>query len=170
LEGCLKTFLIRKVPLPIKAKLQALVGSLALLAAISCTAAATSGTDTALTCPDCPLVEVNRVIDGDTFDSAWGRVQLFGVEAPRRGDRCFAEATDRLRQLAGELVRVEHGPRQGGPDGRLLYYVYTQDGASIDELLVREGLALAWDEDGQHRDLLVAVEARAGQEGIGCLW
>jgi micrococcal nuclease len=157
----------------VTAKIKALLPAIVLVAAISCTAAATSSTDTALTCPDCPLVEVNRVIDGDTFDSAWGRIRLFGVEAPEHGDRCFAEATDRLRQLAGELVRVEHGPRQGARQGdryaRLLYYVYTQDGASIDELLVREGLALAW-EDGQHRDLLVAVEARAGREGRGCLW
>jgi endonuclease YncB( thermonuclease family) len=103
--------------MPIKAKIQALLISIVLVAVISCTIGASAGPGTTLSCPDCPLVEVNRVIDGDTFDSAWGRVRLFGVEAPERGDRCFAEATDRLRQLAGELVRVEHGPRQGAQQG-----------------------------------------------------
>jgi hypothetical protein len=52
--------------------------------------------------------------------------------------------------LAGDSVRVEFGPRQGDRYGRILYYVFTMEGESIDEMLAREGLALAWLEDGQH--------------------
>jgi endonuclease YncB( thermonuclease family) len=110
------------------------------------------------------------VADGDTFDSPEGQVRLFGVDTPECGDKCFAKATNRLRELTSEEVRIESGPRAEDSCGRLLYYVYTEDGQSIYEMLVREGLALAWDRDGQHMDLLVVAEAEAAQDGSGCLW
>jgi micrococcal nuclease len=66
-------------------------------------------------------------------------------------------------------VRVEFGPLQGDQYGRILYYVYDMDGESIDEMLVREGLALAWLEDGQHQNVLIAAEGRAKENGRGCL-
>jgi endonuclease YncB( thermonuclease family) len=113
---------------------------------------------------------VNRVIDGDTFDSPAGRVRLFGVDTPERGEDCYGDAARRLRELAGEQVRVQSGPRQRDPNGRLLYYVYTDWGESIDELLVREGWAVAWTRDGQHRNLLGGLEVAARDAGRGCLW
>ena len=114
-----------------------------LVATIACTGA------TELRCLDCPTLEVSRVIDGDTFYSPAGRVRLFGVDTPERGQRCFTEATDRLQELTGTTVRVETGPRDTDRYGRLLYYVYTADGTSIDAALVRKGLARAWTQDGQ---------------------
>ncbi len=51
-----------------------------------------------------------------------------------------------------------------------MFYVYTSEGESIDEILIREGLALAWTRDGQHRDVLVAAEEEARRKGRGCLW
>ena len=106
-----------------------------------------------------------RVIDGDTFVTSGSQsVRLFGVDTPERGEKCYREATARLRQLAGDEVRVELGPRSKDRYGRLLYYVYTQDGGSIDEILVSEGLAKAWTRDGQHRDLLVSLE----RDAVGC--
>ena len=67
-------------------------------------------------------------------------------------------------------MRVELGPRSGDRFGRLLYYVYTDAGDSIDETLVGEGLAVAWTRDGQHRDYLVSVEQEARRDAVGCLW
>ena len=125
---------------------------------------------TDLKCPDCPTLPVSRVIDGDTFESPAGKVRLFGVDTPERGERCFRQATGGLRQLAGGTIRVESGPRARDPGGRLLYYVYTMRGNSIDEILVREGLARAWTRDGQHRDALVRLERSAQRSGSGCLW
>jgi endonuclease YncB( thermonuclease family) len=113
-----------------------------------------------------PSIPVVRVIDGDSFESAQEqRVRLFGVDTPERGQPCFGEATERLRQLAGGSVGVEFGPRQADQYGRLLYYVYIVEGESIGEILAREGLALAWEGDAQHRDLLVAAEEGLGMPG-----
>ena len=134
------------------------------------------GCDTTLCCEDCDLIPVDRVIDGDTFvtgetgvtNGDW--VRLYGMDTPERGERCFAEATDRLRLLAEHSVRVETGPRSHDRYGRLLFYVYTESGDSIDERLVREGFARAWTQDGQHRDRLVELEDEARMAGKGCLW
>ena len=128
---------------------------------------------TTICCSNCPNIPVHRVIDGDTFQSANATIRLYGVDTPERGEHCYDEATDRLRELAGDSVRVEFGPRQGDQYGRILYYVYNMDGESIDEMLVREGLALAWLEDGQHRK----ERRRRMREGVWavaqrlpCLW
>ena len=125
---------------------------------------------TTIQCPGCLTIQVSRVIDGDTFESPAGAVRLFGVDTPEKGNRCFRQATKALRQLAGASVRVAPGPRARDPGGRLLYYVFTGNGNSIDEILVREGLALAWTRDGQHRDALVRLERGARRSGTGCLW
>ena len=125
---------------------------------------------TSICCEDCRVIRVERVIDGDTFDSPEGRVRLFGVDTPERNESCYSEASNRLSQFAGNSVRVEPGPRASDRNGRLLFYVYTRSGESIDEILVREGLGLAWTRDGQHRDLLIGLERQTQRKGTGCLW
>jgi endonuclease YncB( thermonuclease family) len=126
--------------------------------------------ETSLNCGDCPTLAVERIIDGDTLDTNAGRVRLFGVDTPERGEQCFDQATRALKELAGETIRVEVGPRLRDPNGRLLYYVYTESGNSLDEILISEGLALAWTRDGQHRNFLNELEANARAAGAGCLW
>ncbi len=128
------------------------------------------GCGTDLCCEDCRTVPVSRIIDGDTFVSGSNRVRLFGVDAPEVGEPCSEEATARLRRLAGDAVRVEEGSRRIDSFQRLLLYVYTRSGRSIDETLINEGLAVAWTDDGQHRDRLVAVQETARGRGAGCLW
>ena len=125
---------------------------------------------TGLRCPECSVTGVSRVVDGDTLHTRMGPVRLFGVDAPERGERCYSQAASALRQLAGRTVRVEPGTRSHDPGGRLLFYVYTEEGNSIDEMLVGEGLARAWSRDGQHRDHLVALEQQVRWNGVGCLW
>ena len=63
---------------------------------------------------------VTRIIDGDTLDSGDTRIRLYRMDTPERGERCFSEATERLRDLAGDTVRVEPGPRTADPFGRAL--------------------------------------------------
>jgi|TARA_B100000809_G_scaffold265344_1_gene323861 micrococcal nuclease len=136
----------------------------------SIVACATTVQETLLRCDECEQVRVSRVIDGDTFETASGRLRLFGADTPEVGEQCAAEATGRMNELAGNSVRLEDGPRLADQFGRRLAYVYTEDGYSIDEILVREGLGTAWTEDGQHRDFLVGLEKGTRMMDDGCLW
>ncbi len=127
-------------------------------------------TSTTLTCEHCPEFAVVRVIDGDTLDTSAGRIRIYGADTPERGEPCFNEATDEMRRLAVGTIRGERGHRTVDPYDRQLYYTYTSSGQSIDELLIRNGLAEAWRRDGQHRNLLIDLENAARNGRVGCLW
>lgn len=128
----------------------------------------------ALCCFHCPVFKVTRVVDGDTFisgrttDGEELRIRLFGVDTPERGEPCYDEATERLKELAGDSVRIEYGPRRTDRYGRLLAYFYTKDAENIAEKLIQEGLGEAWKRDGQHRSLLVGLEREAEGKKAGC--
>jgi endonuclease YncB( thermonuclease family) len=117
---------------------------------------------------------VVKTVDGDTLRIAWeGRVEFlryFGVAAPERDMPCYDEASARNRELAGGRVRLAFDARTRDDGGRLLAYVFTEDGLSIDAALVREGLARAWRRDGRFRAELIALDDRARASRTGCLW
>jgi endonuclease YncB( thermonuclease family) len=121
-----------------------------------------------------PLVEVDRIIDGDTLDVRAAqtvlRVRVFGIDTPERGQRCFDEATARLTSLAGRSVRLVADARQQDAFGRELRYVFTPEGRSLDAALLDAGLARAWREDGRLRDILIGIEVSAHGARRGCLW
>jgi len=118
--------------------------------------------------------QVVEVIDGDTIDVKIGdqqkRVRYYGVNTPERGERCFDEASNRNRQLAGDEVLLLPDAREVDPYGRLLRYIFTSDGLSIDASLVAEGYAHAWREDGDFREELITLEEQAQTRASGCLW
>jgi len=130
----------------------------------------TSSSEHTLVCTDCQLVDVTKVIDGDTLDTTVGRVRFFGVDTPEKGDQCFTEATEFTRIAAGTKVRLETGPRRTDSYGRRLAYVYESSGESIDAQLISRGFAVAWTRDGQHRDYLTSLEENARRSRTGCLW
>ena len=120
-------------------------------------------------------VQVVDIIDGDTLhiEDASGdvlTVRLFGIDTPERGEPCYAEATNRLRELAGSEVLLVADQRLQDPGGRELRYVYTESGTSIDALMLDEGLAVAWTADGAFRDQFIAIEQNARAAHRGCLW
>jgi endonuclease YncB( thermonuclease family) len=55
-----------------------------------------SNCSTVICCADCMAIDVDRIIDGDTFHSANARIRLFGLDTPERGEKCFTEATQRF--------------------------------------------------------------------------
>ncbi|MBI4570644.1 MAG: thermonuclease family protein [Chloroflexi bacterium] len=118
--------------------------------------------------------EVVGVIDGDTIDVHMDgrdeRVRYFGVDTPERGDPCYREATERNEELVADGVLMLPDARERDRSGRLLRYVFDENGRSIDARLIAEGLARAWPEDGAYRDDLVALEGAARAAGVGCLW
>lgn len=120
------------------------------------------------------LAPVLRIVDGDTlhveFEGRDESVRLYGIDAPEAGTRCADDATERLRELAGGTIRMQRDARDRDRYKRLLRYVYTPAGESIDAALVREGLARAWRGDGELEQELALLEADSRGAGRGCLW
>jgi micrococcal nuclease len=116
---------------------------------------------------------VIRIVDGDTLHVEQnGRdetVRLYGINATEVGQPCSAEATARLKQLAGQDVLMRPDARDRDRYGRLIRYVYTTGGLSIDAELVDEGLAYAWRSDGDLRFAIIDLEAQARAAHRGCL-
>jgi len=89
---------------------------------------------------------VTRVIDGDTIEIENGeRVRLVCMDAPELGEDCYREAKERLEELVlDEKVKLVRDVSDRGKYGRLVRYVYKIDGTFVDELMVREGYAIAY--------------------------
>lgn len=100
---------------------------------------------------------VTHVVDGDTLDVNMNgkteRVRLIGVDTPetKKPDtpvQCFGpEASDYTHKtLTGKSVRLEADPQDDDRDryGRLLRYVYLQDGTLFDESLIQQGYGFAY--------------------------
>lgn len=98
--------------------------------------------------------KVTKVSDGDTLrvdmDGTEERVRLIGINTPETVDprtqvQCFGkEASNRMKELAaGKLVRLEYDDSQSPRDsyGRLLAYVYLEDGQMLNRKMVAEGYA-----------------------------
>lgn len=100
------------------------------------------------------LYSVVRVIDGDTVDLSIGgkteRMRLIGIDTPETVDprkpvQCFGkEASAKLKALlTGKSVSLETDPSQDERDkyGRMLGYLFLEDGANINLLMIKEGYA-----------------------------
>lgn len=98
--------------------------------------------------------KVTDVTDGDTIridlDGTNERVRLIGINTPETVDprktvECFGkEASARMKDLAeGKIVRLEYDDTQSLRDayGRLLAYVYLEDGEMLNRKMLAEGYA-----------------------------
>jgi endonuclease YncB( thermonuclease family) len=101
--------------------------------------------------------EVDRVIDGDTLDikphdgSTPIRLRLWGIDTPEIANK-FKGTSDQpgarqaqtwtQQHCEGQQVRLKLQPQRiYGTYGRLLCYVYFEDGSMLNEQLLLEGLA-----------------------------
>jgi micrococcal nuclease len=100
---------------------------------------------------------VTRTVDGDTFvalvDGEEEKVRMVGMDTPESVDprkpvQCFAhEASARLKELiAGRAVKLVPDAKSADKDkyGRLLRYVYMEDGTFINAEMISEGYARAY--------------------------
>jgi micrococcal nuclease len=157
-----------------------------ILLVTSCAAPAARLQATALVVPPgAQEATVVRHTDGDTFvlrgvgvgplPAAPTKVRLLEVDTPEvRPVECYGrEASARTAQLLpkGARVRVEADRDLTDRYGRRLLYVWTEDGANLEELLLREGFArvLYVRPNDRHVGHFRAVEAQARQAGRG-LW
>ena len=101
-----------------------------------------------------PLYPIVKVVDGDTItvdiDGAPETIRLIGIDTPETVDprktvQCFGkEASDTTKALlSGRKVTLERDGTQDERDkyGRLLAYVYRDDGLFINKYLVEQGFA-----------------------------
>ena len=104
------------------------------------------------------------------------KVRLLEIDTPevRPEPECLgedaAERTARLLPL-GSRVRVEADRQATDRFGRTLLYVWTAEGVSVEEVLLREGLAtvLYVRPNNRHLEHFRGVERRAKEENVG-LW
>ena len=116
-----------------------------------------------------------RIVDGDTIDVRIDgqryRVRYVGIDAPPEGDPFFSDATlGNARLVHGETVVLVQDVSEGDRYGRLLRYVYRQDGTFVNAELVRQGWARAanYPPDERYRARFAEPEreARAAKRGI----
>jgi micrococcal nuclease len=142
----------------------------------------TSVPATATPAPD--LVPVVAVVDGDTLKVSLNNtiqtVRLIGIDTPEVVDprtpvQCFGrEASARAKELlTGARVRLEQDPTQDSRDkyGRLLAYVWLQDGRLLNRELIAQGFAheYTYALPYQYQASFKDAERQAREQGLG-LW
>lgn len=94
-----------------------------------------------------------RVIDGDTIvvsiDGRLETVRLIGVDTPetKRGpaEPGGPEASEFTRKMVeGQRVRLEYDKQLRGKYGRLLAYVYLEDGTFLNAEIIQQGYGRAY--------------------------
>jgi len=127
------------------------------------------------------VVEVTRVVDGDTVEVSLGGetedVRYIGVDtpesvAPGQPVECFGKTASRFnaRLVDGERVRLVFGDERRDRYGRLLAYVYAGP-LFVNAELVRQGYArtLTIEPNTDRAELFARLEQAAGDAGRG-LW
>ncbi len=126
---------------------------------------------------------VTRVVDGDTIEispalDGTTDVRLIGVDTPETKEPgCApqpygAEASSYAESvLSGQEVGLELGVEGTDRYGRLLAYVYTQDGEMFNEDLVEGGYARAYPypPNTRYADRFAAAQESASSAGLG-IW
>jgi len=114
--------------------------------------------------------KVVAVIDGDTIEvmqhGRAERIRLSGIDCPEKRQPFGSRAKERTSALAyGATVRVE--PIGRDRYGRMLAEVFLPDGRSLNEELVRAGLAWWYRRYSQDARLAqLEAEARAARVGL----
>ncbi|MFA5438210.1 MAG: thermonuclease family protein [Candidatus Omnitrophota bacterium] len=129
------------------------------------------------------LVKVVSVVDGDTIKAFLNgetkTIRLIGVDTPETVDprkevQCFGkEASDKTKEsLTDKMVRLEVDSTQGDQDkyGRLLRYVFLEDGTLFNNLLIEQGYAHEYTYDNPYKyqsDFKASEKsAREAQRGL----
>ena len=129
-----------------------------------------------------PLVRVVRVIDGDTIEVCcvgWKResIRYIGINTPEthhptKGVEAYgkeaAEANARL--VSNKTIRLEFDVQERDRHGRLLAYVYLEDGTFVNARLVEQGYAqvMTVPPNVKYQDLFLKLQqdARTASRGL----
>lgn len=125
------------------------------------------------------FVKVQSVIDGDTIQLEDGvRLRYIGIDTPEKNDprkpvQCFAkEATEKNRSLVeGKKIKFFKDVNSTDKYGRLLGYVYLEDGTFVNFEMVESGFAFSYPypPDVSKQDEFNQAQAKARDTKLG-LW
>jgi micrococcal nuclease len=125
---------------------------------------------------DAREASVVRVVDGDTVElSGIGKARLIGIDTPEvyGGVECYGREASAYakRQLDGKRVRYTVGREERDRYGRLLVYLWLEDGRSFNAMLVSRGFAtpLTIQPNSEYADRFVRLSRRARESSAG-LW
>lgn len=117
------------------------------------------------------LYKVIKVIDGDTIELEGGeKLRYIGIDTPEtkhptKGTECFGiEAFSKNKDLVlNKKVEIVKDVSDRDRFGRLLRYVYLEDGTFVNNLLLEEGFArvATFPPDVSQRDLFLESEQKA---------
>ncbi len=120
--------------------------------------------------------QVINVIDGDTIDVLLNgdeyRVRYVGVDTPERDEPYYREATQANRDLVqGKIVTLVVDVSEIDQYGRLLRYIYLDDGTFVNAELIADGYArlVTYPPDVANADYFADLQHEARQAGRG-LW
>lgn len=107
---------------------------------------------------------VTQIVDGDTIkiriEGSVETLRLIGINTPETVDprkpvECFGkQASDAAKSLlSGKRVRIEEDPTQSTRDkyGRLLAYIWLEDGLFFNEYMIQEGYAYEYTYDDPYK-------------------
>lgn len=131
------------------------------------------------------LAKVSKVIDGDTIkvliEGKEETIRLIGIDSPeildeRKPVQCFGkEASNKAKEvLTGKTIILESDPTQRDRDeyGRLLRYVFLENGTNFDEFMLNEGYAREYTFKGnfyKYQSEFIQAQKKAKRENKG-LW
>lgn len=121
--------------------------------------------------------------DGDTIDVDMNgkteTIRFLGIDTPEthhpdKGVQCFGpEASSKTKELlASGRVKLAADSKAKNRDkyGRLLRYIYTEDGQNVEEILLQAGYAFVFrGENFDNKSNYLKLEKNAKQSGAG-LW
>ena len=124
-------------------------------------------------------VHAKWVVDGDTIVLKDGRhVRYIGINAPEKGrvGKSSAPFSQKARKrnehmVRGQTLRLQSDQEQKDRFGRLLAYIFLQDGTMVNSELLREGLAyfLPTPPNMRYAKELLAAQRQAMQHQRG-IW
>jgi len=118
-------------------------------------------------------VHIKKVIDGDTIIVTGKRkVRFIGVDTPEFKDSFYAKTATAYtkEKLLNKNVYIEIGKEKYDKFGRLLAYIYTEDGRLFNACLLKDGhaMVLMIPPNNKYINLMreMAAEARDNERGL----
>lgn len=116
------------------------------------------------------FANLNRIIDGDTIETSLGTIRLLGINTPERGQRCFFEATNFLKNITGKTIIMQRDLVNKDKYDRFLRHINPEQ--SLNLQMVENGYAKSYClfPNYQHCDEMINAQINAIQNEKGCLW